>query len=153
MQTEHSDNGRTGWISNETVLNVQNVPSLRILFSMPVDGQIYGQPLYVPQLAFPRFRLHNAVFVVTENDTVYAWDADVQGPFLWQRSLLGPGDHPLDVSDIEACPNISPKIGITSTPVIDAATNTIYVVAKLKNDRGRHDFSSIPSRARHLDWQ
>jgi hypothetical protein len=85
-----------------------------------VDGQIYAQPLYVPQLTI-NGASHNVVFVATENDSVYAFDTDTQSSPLWQKSL-GTASPRHDAE------GISPVVGITSTPVIDITTGTMYVV-------------------------
>jgi hypothetical protein len=132
VTTQHYDNARTGWYPNETKLSIDNVAHLKNLFEILVDGQIYAQPLYLQQVSFPSKGIHNAVFLATENDTVYAWDADTQQPFLWKRSLLAANEQPVSFNDIGGCNNISPKIGITSTPVIDERTNILYVVSKSK---------------------
>jgi hypothetical protein len=77
--------------------------------------------------------VHNVVYVATENDSVYAFDADgTSSAPLWQESLLPPGGQVLNAADIGGCSNISPLIGITSTPVIDPLTNTMFVVARSK---------------------
>lgn len=121
--TYHNDDVRDGANTNETTLTPSNVNSQQFgkLFSYPVDGQIYAQPLYVPNLTIARVR-HNVVFVETENDTVYAFDADgLSNSALWERHL----GTPLQVNDDEG---IKPLLGITSTPVIDNTTNTMYVL-------------------------
>jgi len=121
--TFHNDDVRDGANTGETTLNPSNVNSQQFgkLFSYPVDGQIYAQPLYVPNLTVAGV-LHNVVFVETENDTVYAFDGDgLSGSPLWQKHLA----TPLQVNDDEG---IKPLLGITSTPVIDNATSTMYVV-------------------------
>ena len=132
VATQHYNNSRTGWNSNETTLTVSNVGNLKHLFDMMVDGQVYAQPLHMDAITFPGQGVHNAIYIATENDTVFAFDADTQQPFLWKRSLLAAGELPLDDGDIEGCNNIAPKIGITSTPVIDSGTNTLYVASKTK---------------------
>jgi len=130
--TQHYDNGRTGWNPNEFKLTVANVPQLTQLFAKSVDGTIYAQPLYVAFLLMPSDnKRHNAVYVATESDTVYAFDAD-NGDSLWTRSLIPPGEQFVVVSDIEGCNNVAPNIGITSTPVIDSLNQIMYVVAKTK---------------------
>ena len=92
--TEHYDNARTGLNPNESILNTSNVnaTSFGKLFSQSVDGQIYAQPLYMAGLAIPGKGTHNVVFVATENDSVYAFDADNNGGAnalpLWQISFL-----------------------------------------------------------------
>ncbi len=121
--TYHNDDVRDGANTNETTLTPANVNSQLFgkLYSYPVDGQIYAQPLYVPNLTVAGV-VHNVVFIATENDTVYAFDADgLQQTALWQRHLA----TPLQINDDEG---IKPLLGITSTPVIDNTTNTMYVL-------------------------
>jgi hypothetical protein len=121
--TYHNDDVRDGANTTETTLTPTNVNSQQFgkLYSYSVDGQIYAQPLYVPNLTISGV-LHNVVFVATENDTVYAFDADgLQQTALWQRHLA----TPLQINDDEG---IKPLLGITSTPVIDNTTNTMYVL-------------------------
>ena len=121
--TYHNDDVRDGANTNETTLTPANVNSQLFgkLYSYPVDGQIYAQPLYVPNLTVGGV-VHNVVFVVTENDTVYAFDADgLQQTALWERHLA----TPLQINDDEG---IKPLLGITSTPVIDNTSNTMYVL-------------------------
>ena len=122
--TYHNDSARSGAFTQETSLmpSVVNSSQFGKLRSYSVDGQIYAQPLFVPQLEV-NGATHNVVFVATENDTVYAFDADgTQTSPLWQVSLGVPSPR----NDSEG---ISPVLGITSTPVIDITTNTMYVVA------------------------
>lgn len=121
--TYHNDDVRDGVNTNETTLTPANVNFSQFgkLYSYPVDGQIYMQPLYVPNLTIAGV-MHNVVFVATENNTVYAFDADgLSGSALWERHL----GTPLQIDDGEG---ISPLLGITSTPVIDNATGAMYVV-------------------------
>ena len=132
VTTQHFDNARTGWNQHETTLTVGNVGRLHKIFDLSVDGQVYAQPLYMEQILFPGKGVRNAVYVATENDTVYCWDADAPQSLIWQKSLLTAGELPLDDGDIAGCNNIAPKVGITSTPVIDPQTNTLYVVSKTK---------------------
>ena len=89
------------------------------------------------QILFPGKGVRNAVYVATENDTVYCWDADAPQSLIWRKSLLAPGELPLVDGDIAGCNNIAPKVGITSTPVIDPQTNTLYVVSKTKRSAAR----------------
>jgi hypothetical protein len=131
----HNDNGRTGQNLTETVLTTGNVNSNQFgkLFVLPVDGQIYAEPLYVQGVSVAGQGTHNVVFAATQNDSVFAFDADgLQTTPLWQISLLPAGGQTLSTSDIGGCANISPQVGITSTPVIDPATNIMYVVARSK---------------------
>lgn len=131
--TYHNDLGRTGQNLNEMLLVPANVSSATFgkLFSDPIDGQAYAQPLYVPNVTITGQGTHNVVYVATENDTVYAFDADHSGLPLWQRSLLLNGGSAVPSGDT-SCGQIVPQIGITSTPVIDLASNTLYAVAMTK---------------------
>jgi hypothetical protein len=132
--TYHNDNARTGQNLTEQILTPANVKtSFGKLFEDTVDGLVDGQPLVKTQVAIPGLGTHNVVYVVTENDSVYAFDADTSGPALWHVSVLGTGEAP---SDDRGCGQVTPKIGITSTPVIDPAAGphgTIYLVAMSKN--------------------
>jgi outer membrane protein assembly factor BamB len=92
-----------------------------------VDGKVDAQPLYVAGVAIPGQGTHNVLYVETENDSVYAFDAD-SGARLWQVSVLGPGEVPSD----RRGGTISPVIGITATPVIDSNSNTMYLVGASK---------------------
>jgi len=126
VPTWHFDNGRSGLNSSETALTPQNVtsPSFGKLFSYLVDGYVYAQPLLVSSLTM-NGGTHNAVFVATENDSVYAFDADTRGTGtpLWQVSLLESGETPITNASIQ------PYLGITSTPAIDLTSKTMYVVS------------------------
>ena len=125
------DNSRDGWNPNETQLTVANVKAgFGPLFGETLDGQVYAQPLYLPALNMGAAGTHNVVFIATENNTVYAFDADSGGPPLWTRNLTPAGEAVMVGSDYSN--NRIPQIGITSTPVIDTATNTIYLVAASK---------------------
>ena len=121
--TYHNDDARDGVFPQETALtpSVVNSSQFGKLRSYPVDGQVYAQPLYVPQLGIKGAK-HNVVFVATENDSVYAFDANQQSAPLWQVSLGVPSPR----NDAEG---ISPSLGITGTPVIDITTGTMYVLA------------------------
>jgi hypothetical protein len=124
------DNARTGLNSSETLLTPANVNSATFgkLFSYLVDGYLYAQPLYVSDLMI-QGAIHNVVFAATENDTVYAFDADNfgNGSPLWKVSLLQPGEVP------QPGGNPKPNQGLTSTPVIDLAGNTMYVFTAQKS--------------------
>ena len=104
-----------------------------------VDGQVYAQPLVVSHLRMADGKVHNVLFVATENDSVYAFDANnpTAGPrhngVLWQDSFIDPakGITPVPSQDAEY-PDIGPTVGITGTPVIDRSTNTLYVVSMVK---------------------
>jgi hypothetical protein len=129
--TQHANSARTGWFAFETALNVANVGGLDQVFTQALDATAYAQPLYVGGLAIGG-ATHNVVIVATENDTVYAFDADSAQAALWSRSLVPPGEAPVSSDDIEGCSNIAPVIGVTSTPVIADSNGTLYVVAKTK---------------------
>lgn len=128
--TWKNDNGRTGLQSNETKLTPANVNAAQfgMKFANAVDGWTYAQPLYVADLTVGGAK-HNVVFVATEHDSVYAFDADSQGPPLWHRSFLGPGITTIPTAANNLIP-VQPEVGITSTPVIDAASGTLYVLAQ-----------------------
>lgn len=130
--TYHNDNSRTGQYLNETILTPANVNSSSFgkLFTLPVDSVIDAQPLYLSSVTISG-STHNVIYTVTENDSVYAFDADT-GTQLWHVSVLGSGETP---SDTRGCSQITPTIGVTSTPVIDRSSGpngTIYVVAMSK---------------------
>src|SRR5438093_3423965 len=128
--TQHNDNSRTGANLNETILTTSNVNVNQFgkLFSRVVDGQVYAQPLYVPGVNIQG--LHNVVYVATMKNNLYAFDADDPNAStpLWQVNF-GPSVPNVDVGGAE---DITGPIGLTSTPVIDSASGTLYCVAKTK---------------------
>ncbi|HWQ93228.1 MAG TPA: pyrrolo-quinoline quinone [Clostridia bacterium] len=133
--THHNDNARTGLNTNETLLTPGNVNlnSFGRLFEYAVDGYVYAQPLYVSGVVFPGRGVRNAVFVATQHNSVYAFDADSnQGPgggLLW-RTNLGPS-APTPTAQFGnrygSFNAIVPEVGITGTPVIDLAAGNLYV--------------------------
>jgi hypothetical protein len=132
--TWHNNNSRNGLNPQERVLTPSNVKSSTFgkLFSRSVDGQIYAQPLYVANLTIPNRGPRNVVFVATEHDSVYAFDADGKSTSpIWKRSFIDPANG-ITTAQSSAIPetNITPEIGITGTPTIDGAGKTLYVVAK-----------------------
>ncbi len=134
--THHYDTGRTGQNLAETKLTPANVSSTTFgkLFALPVDGYVYAQPLYMAGLAIPGQGTHNVVFIATEHDSLYAFDADAGGAPLWHVSFLINGATTLSTTDVGNTQDINPEIGITGTPTIDSATNTLYVVVNTKEN-------------------
>lgn len=137
--TYHNDNNRTGHNTSETTLSLKNVNSglFGKLFIMPADGLVDAEPLYVPNLTVGG-ATHNVVYVVTEHGTVYGYDADKSGAPLWKVTTLKAGETS---SDDRGCGQVTPEIGVTSTPVIDLASGphgTIYVVAMSKDSSGNY---------------
>src|ERR1700691_4283477 len=136
------DNTHQGQNTNETALTPANVnpTSFGKLFSVSVDSTVYSQPLYVPGLTMSDGQVHNVLFVATENDSIYAFDADSNGgsntSALWHITLLdaahgaGPGATAIPGNEQGIAPqgDIGPTVGITGTAVINSATNTMYVV-------------------------
>src|ERR1700674_3148742 len=138
--TYHYDNQRTGQNLNETALTPANVNSTKFgkLGEFPVDGRVDAQPLYLSQVSIGGQK-KNVLYVATEHDSVYAFDADsisgTTSTFLWRTATLGSGES---TSDDRGCGQVSPEIGITATPVIDRSRNAIYVVAMSKNSSGTY---------------
>jgi hypothetical protein len=137
--TYHNDIARTGQNLNETVLTTSNVTSATFgkLGFYPVDGLVDAEPLYASGVVVPSNGTHNLLIVPTEHDSVYAFDADT-GTVIWRTSMLKSGERS---SDTRGCGQVSPEIGVTSTPVIDrtrGANGTIYVVAMSKDGSGNY---------------
>ena len=130
------DTTRQGLNSKEYALTTANVNSATFgkLFSCSVDGYVFAEPLYIANLAISG-KMHNVVFVGTENDSLYAFDADTNmAPCtpLWQRSLVPAGESAVTASNVSNA-SVGAVIGITGTPVIDPASGTLYVVAETVN--------------------
>jgi large repetitive protein len=147
VNTQHTGNN-----SSEAILTPGNVGAtgnFGLLFTQQLDGQSYGQPLFVTATTLAKLpgsfgdgKSHNVVYVATEHNSIYAFDADVdrQGANpngtnslpLWTRNLTPAGATTVPQGETGSS-DISTELGITATPVIDAATGTIYVVSKVKN--------------------
>jgi hypothetical protein len=137
--TYHNDNARTGQNLNESILTPANVNSAQfgLVRVLATQGKVDAQPLYCAGVSIPGQGLHDVVFVVSEHDMVYAFDADSANTF-WSVSLLGSGETP---SDDRGCSQVTPEIGITATPVIDrnlGPNGTMFVVAMSKNGSGQY---------------
>jgi hypothetical protein len=143
VTTFHQNGARSGANTQERALTTANVNAATFgkLFSCIVDGAIYAQPLWVPSLTIGGAK-HNVVFVATQHDSLFAFDADATGPSsacspLWQVSLIDTNHGGL-ANETPVAWNMvglglgdtQPEIGVTGTPVIDLTTNTLYVVSK-----------------------
>ena len=136
MTTYHFDTLRTGWNHNETVLSASTFPAtFGVLKTVALDDQVDAQPLLVPAQLIAG-ALHDVLYVVTENNSVYALDAN-SGATLVQRNLGAPVPTPL------GCGNNGPNVGITSTPVIDLAKGEIFVMAYLNGSTPRYQLHAL----------
>src|SRR5580700_3875033 len=136
--TYHNNNTRNGLNSSETILTLSNVNSTSFgkLFTLPVDGLVDAEPLYLSAVTVQGVT-HNVLIVATEHDSVYAFDADT-GSLLWHISTLKSGET---TSDDRGCSQVTPEIGITSTPVIrrpKGSNGVIYTVAMSKDSSGNY---------------
>lgn len=135
--TWHNDAQHTGQNLQETILTPSNVVASKFgkLFSLPVDGMVYAQPLYVQGVTI-NGTTHNVVYIATENDTVYAFDADsaVLNPNpLWKTSYSNPPNIiAMPCTENDPYCNVYPVIGITGTPVINLANQSMYFVTRTK---------------------
>ena len=134
VTTWHNDLARTGANTHEQILTTSNVnvDQFGRLFQITLDGQVYAQPLVMAGVQIAG-GTHNVVYVATEHDSVYAIDGD-NGTLYRQVSLIPAGGTTINVSSdlVQQCLDINPEIGITGTPVIDPASQTLYVVTKAK---------------------
>ncbi len=143
--TAHNDNARSGLNAVETALTHTNVNANGFgqIFSQPVDGPVYAQPLVVAGVAIPNQGTHNVVFVATMHDSVYAFDADSaagsNAPALWHASFINPAagiTAPLTTDAVDYpyqdCQTFAGEIGVVGTPVIDTNSGTLFVVARTK---------------------
>jgi hypothetical protein len=139
--TYHYDNMRSGQNTSETILTTSNVTQAQFgkLGTFTVDANVDAQPLYLSNVSIPNKGTKNVLYVVTENDTVYAFDADsvsgTNSTVLWSTSMLASGET---ASDDRGCGQVTPIIGITSTPVIDRTRNAIYLIAVSKTSSGSY---------------
>ena len=146
--TYHNNSARSGLNWNETTLTLSKVKAgiFGKLFSLPVDGYIYAEPLYVSGLNIPGKGINNVIFVATEHDSVYAFAAGNPngGNPLWKKTLIDPTNGITTVSSSALdCFDISPEVGITSTPVIDLTTKTLYVVSAAFNSKTSEYFQQL----------
>ena len=145
VPTWRYDLTHAGQNTQETALTPANVNvnSFGKLFSLSVDSTLYAQPLYMPGLKMSDGLVHNVLFVATENDSIYAFDADSNGGAnakpIWQITLLDSA-HGAAAGAVappwqdNGSPDVAPTVGITGTPAIDPATNTMYVVGSTKEN-------------------
>lgn len=139
--TYHNDISRTGANMQEYALTTSTVSTATFgkLFACNVDAAIYAQPLWVANLTFSGAK-HNVVYVATQHDNIYAFDADSSTcTNLWggPKSLLGANETWVTGNDV-SCGDLVPDIGVTGTPVIDPATNTLYAISKSKGPTTFH---------------
>ena len=136
--TYHNDNSRDGNNTREFALSSSTVTTATFgkLFSCAVDGAVYAQPLWMRGISIGG-STHNIIVVATQRDSVYVFDADANPCVTYWRAYLldtlhggRPGEAPVTWNDVGNCfGDIYPQVGVTGTPVIDSATNTIYVVS------------------------
>ena len=138
VTTYHYDLARDGLNAQETILTQSNVNSTQFgkIGFFPVDGKVDAEPLYLANVVLGN-QLHNILYVATEHDSVYAFDADT-GTQIWKTSILGSGET---TSDDHGCNQITPEIGITSTPVIDrkqGVNGTLFTIGMTKDANGKY---------------
>jgi outer membrane protein assembly factor BamB len=138
VTTYHYDLARDGLNAQETILTQSNVNSTQFgkIGFFPVDSKVDAEPLYLANVVIGN-QLHNILYVATEHDSVYAFDADT-GAQIWKTSILASGET---TSDDHGCSQITPEIGITSTPVIDrkqGANGTLFTIGMTKDANGKY---------------
>lgn len=144
--TWRNDNARSGVNSQEMLLSPATVNSSSFgkLFSCPIDGQAYAQPLYVPSLVMSDGKTHNVIFVPTEKDSVYAFDAD-QSPCLqlwYNTDLIPTGSQAVQMPSLNFnSDDITPFVGITGTPAISLSLSNLYVVVKTMTGSANPEYS------------
>ena len=151
--TYHNDDARTGQYRYETQLTHATVSAAAFgkRFASAIDGQVYAQPLYMAGVPMKGKGRHNVVFVATEHDSVYAFDADT-GATLWQTSFLTTTLPDTTVSTVPykelpgQCTQITPELGITATPALDPTAGTLYVVAMTKEQNA----AELPARVNYF---
>jgi len=156
VTTYQYDTSRSGTNTHETILTPSNVNVSQFgrLNQFLVTGYVYAQPLYVPNLNI-NGTSHNVLFAATEHDQVYAIDVDL-GRLIWHANFLASGVGPLNVvstvsgADVN-CSDLTPEIGITGTPVINLATNILYVVAETKETNPHTHGTKFYHRLHALD--
>lgn len=133
--THHNDNSRSGLNLTETTLTPANVGATTFgkLAAFPVQGYVYAQPLYIPNVFLTGSRLSNLLIVATEHDQLYAFDVDSR-QVVWHTDYLaaGPNVSTISPDDVQGCNDIAPETGITGTPVVDTVTNILYVLVRTK---------------------
>jgi hypothetical protein len=141
--TYHNNTERTGLNAQEYALSplTVNARSFGLLFQCALDapGYVYAQPLYVANLTMSDGKRHNVLFVASESDWVYAFDADSSScQQLWRTRVLETDERTVQTAETAEPDDLIPEIGVTSTPVIDPTTNTLYLCAKAKDGKGNY---------------
>ncbi len=155
VSTYQYNNGHTGANTTETILTPSNVnvSTFGRLSAFLVLGYVYAQPLYVPNVKI-NGASHNVLYVVTEHDQAYAFDVN-SGHELWQNNFLAGSGALTTITTVPntdvSCDDIVPEIGIAGTPVIDIATNTMYVVVETKEINNRLHTKNYYHRLHALD--
>ncbi len=154
VTTWHYDNARSGVQPAETVLTPSNVNSAKFgkIFSLPVIGDIYAQPLYLHQYQMSDGLLHNVLIVATAQDYIYAFDADGKNPsqgYLWRDFLVGSGETWLTYLDENSDFDIYPNIGIISTPVVESYRRHRLCSLQIEDHQRHNEILPAPARAQH----